>query len=107
MPVVLNKKQCEGWELGNAALVDRTTVFGNPFVEGKDGTREEVIKKYANWIMQPDQMRLRVKMRATLQGWDLLCHCAPLPCHADVILVIANTFRPFEAKLWIESYYGD
>lgn len=107
MPVVLNKLQCEEAELRNATLVDRTTIFGNPFFEGKDGSREEVIKKYAKWIMEPEQGWLRIKMRASLQGWDLICHCAPLPCHADVILVIANTFRPYEARLAIEEEYGD
>lgn len=107
MPVVLNKLQCEERELRNATFVDRTTIFGNPFIEGKDGKREEVVKKYAMWIIEPEQRNLRIKMRATLRGWDLVCHCAPLSCHADVILIVANTIRFSETKLAIEAEYGD
>lgn len=30
--------------------IGRPSKWGNPFVIGKDGTREEVIAKYAEWI---------------------------------------------------------
>jgi hypothetical protein len=33
---------------------------------------------------------LRAKMKAELRGKDLVCHCAPDACHAEVILTIAN-----------------
>jgi len=74
----------------DAVLVDRRTKFGNPFVIGKDGTREQVIDKYELWIWQPEQAALRRQMLWELKGKDLLCHCAPKECHADIILGIAN-----------------
>jgi hypothetical protein len=30
--------------------IGRPSVFGNPFQIGKDGTREEVIEKFKQWI---------------------------------------------------------
>ena len=87
MPKVYSKRQLHPqW----AVLVDRTTDFGNPFVIGKDGTREEVIDKYEQWIFQPEQTNLRIRMMRELAGCDLLCWCAPEECHADIILGIAN-----------------
>jgi hypothetical protein len=91
MPVVLNKLQCETWELSpNGAYVDRTTVFGNPFVLRSGVRREAILKQYAEWILLPPQRRLRRRMFRELRFKDLICHCAPLPCHADIILLIAN-----------------
>lgn len=71
-----------------AVYVGRPSVFGNPFVVGKDGTREQVIKFYETWVH--DQPRLIDHIKKTLKGKDLVCFCAPLPCHADVLLKIAN-----------------
>ena len=63
--------------------------WGNPFVIGKDGTREEVIAKYREWLLaQPD---LVAAARRELRGKDLLCFCAPKPCHGDVLLEVANS----------------
>ena len=73
-----------------AVRVDRRTDFGNPFIIGRDGTREEVIDKYEEWIWQPEQAALRRRIMWELQDKDLLCWCAPEECHADIILHIAN-----------------
>lgn len=73
-----------------AVLVDRSTVFGNPFKIGEHGNREDVIEKYEFWIFQPGQLALRERMIRELKGKDLLCWCAPEACHADIILLIAN-----------------
>lgn len=68
--------------------VGRPSKWGNPFTIGKDGTREEVIAKYREWVL--DQVGLMEEIR-TLRGKNLVCWCAPLPCHADVLLELANT----------------
>lgn len=71
-----------------AVLVDRNTKWGNHYYIGRHGTREEVIAKFEKWLRDhPSQMRA---VREQLRGKDLVCHCAPLPCHADVLLRIAN-----------------
>lgn len=88
MPRVFNKTQPHP---PRAVLVDRTTDFGNPFVIGKDGNRSDVLAKYEHWIWMPEQVELRQRMMKELRGKDLLCWCAPKPCHAHIILGIANS----------------
>jgi hypothetical protein len=68
--------------------IDRSTIFGNPFRIGIDGDREEVIKKYEEWIMKDKQEILRNKMKKELKGKTLGCWCKPLSCHGDIIIKI-------------------
>lgn len=71
-----------------AVFIGRPSKWGNPFVIGRDGTREEVIARYRQWlVLQP---ALYVAVRAELRGRDLVCFCSPLPCHGDLLLEIAN-----------------
>jgi hypothetical protein len=69
-----------------AVYVGRGTVWGNPYVIGKDGDRAQVIDKYRA-ACGP---RFRERVKDQLRGKDLVCWCAPKPCHADVLLEIAN-----------------
>src|SRR5437867_12562894 len=57
--------------------VGRPSPWGNPFVIGRDGTREEVIAKYAAWVRTQPHLLARI---AVLRGKTLGCWCAPLPC---------------------------
>lgn len=66
--------------------VGRPTCWGNPFVIGSDGTREEVIQKFRDSLSKEDH----IEIRRTLWGRSLTCWCAPKACHADVLLEIAN-----------------
>jgi len=63
--------------------IGRPSIWGNPFVVGKDGTREEVVDKYRQWILT--QPRLLVGLRE-LKDKVLGCHCHPKLCHGDVIV---------------------
>jgi len=68
--------------------IGRPGEWGNPFVIGKDGTREDVITKYREWLhAQPE---LVAKARRELRGKRLGCWCAPKACHGDVLAEIAN-----------------
>lgn len=72
----------------DAVYIGRPSPWGNPFTIGKDGTREEVISKYREWLSkQPD---LITKMKSQLKGKSLVCFCSPLACHGDVILEVVN-----------------
>jgi len=86
MPKVLNFKYIK-FDPRTMVKVDRSTKWGNPFKMGRDGGRKAVIVKYKEWITQNNLMKDLPK----LKGKDLVCWCAPLPCHADVLLVLANT----------------
>lgn len=70
-----------------AVYVGRPTKWGNPFVIGKDGTRDQVIALYrAHILARPDLLRALPELR----GKDLVCWCAPKACHGDVLLELAN-----------------
>ena len=78
----------------NAVVVSRPSVWGNPFKVGEkmlDGsvlTREKAVELYEQWVRDGGWPRV---IRRRLRGKDLACWC-PLdePCHADVLLRIAN-----------------
>jgi len=68
----------------NAIWVDRCTQWGNPFTVG---TRDELIEKYKVWLRSQPHLIAQLE---SLRGYDLVCWCAPMPCHADVLLELAN-----------------
>jgi hypothetical protein len=71
-----------GW-----VLVDRSSRWGNPFRIGADGDRMAVINKYKQWLFENPLPQAEVQW---LWGRHLVCHCAPEPCHADVLLRYVN-----------------
>lgn len=83
---VLHIRECEP-EAG--VYIGRGTKFGNPFIIGRNGDRDEVIAKFEKWIA--GQPALRAAARRELRGLSLICHCAPRRCHGDVLLRIANS----------------
>lgn len=97
MPKRIQRKRTKGWRMPEGAVyVGRPTKFGNPFVVGKDGTAEECIEKFREWLLpesgyiQFEALRLAAHL-ADLEGKDLACWCAlDQPCHADVLLEMAN-----------------
>lgn len=73
----------------DAVYVGRPTRFGNPFSRPEHGrSRAEVIGKFEQWLLA-DPARI-ADVKATLRGKHLVCWCTPKPCHADVLLRIAN-----------------
>jgi hypothetical protein len=87
MPRVYNKRNRDAPK--DAVCVDRSSVYGNKFVIGRDGTREEVIQKHKTYINEHPE--LKALIRRELKDKDLVCWCYPLPCHADTLLEIANS----------------
>jgi len=68
--------------------IGRPGPFGNPFEIGKDGTREEVVEKYAEWVLtQPELLAI---IKTELKGKVLGCWCAPQLCHGDILKELAN-----------------
>jgi hypothetical protein len=67
--------------------IGRPGKWGNPFVIGKDGSREEVIRKYEDWLQtQPDLLAALPELRGKVLG----CWCSPHPCHGDVLVRLAD-----------------
>jgi hypothetical protein len=86
MAQVLNKYR-DGIPKGSV-YIGRPSKWGNPFVIGKDGDRDEVIAKYRQWLMARPEMVEAA--RRELAGKDLVCFCAPKACHGDVLVEVAN-----------------
>lgn len=83
-PRVLNKYHGRG--IG--VYIGRPSKWGNPFVLGRDGTRQEVVSKFESWVRtQPELMKA---IKEELKGKNLICYCAPNTCHGDVLIKIAN-----------------
>lgn len=68
--------------------VGRPSKWGNPFRIGPDGTREEVIQKYKEWLSHQDE--LYDAIHTELKDKVLGCWCSPQACHADVLAAIAD-----------------
>ena len=66
-----------------------TNRFHNPYRVGRDGTRAEVIARYERDV--PAALERDPHYLDELRGKHLLCCCAPLSCHADVLLRLANS----------------
>jgi hypothetical protein len=81
-PLVVDKRQ-GGYDLYEG----RPTIWGNPFVIGEDGTREEVIAKYREYLLGKPELLARLPQ---LRGKVLACWCAPKACHGDVLAELAN-----------------
>ena len=74
----------------NAVYIGRGSMWGNPFVIGKDGSRDDVCDKYAEYLEnQVNSNRVTLQQLVSLHGKDLVCFCAPLRCHGDVLVLAA------------------
>lgn len=67
--------------------IGRPGFWGNPFVIGRDGDRETVIRRYEAWLLKQPHLLARLP---ELRGKVLGCWCAPQPCHGDVLVRLAN-----------------
>jgi hypothetical protein len=74
--VNLRKEQYE-------VYIGRGGKWGNPFVIGKDGDREIVIKKYKEYLLSNKELLESLK---ELEGKVLGCYCKPYGCHGDVLV---------------------
>ena len=88
-PRVLNKHH--GNLPKTAVYIGRPSIWGNPFIIGQDGSRQDVIEKYRKMLLHPENQWLVDLARKELVGKDLVCFCAPQACHGDVLLEIANS----------------
>jgi hypothetical protein len=72
-------------------FVGRPSMWANPFFMGRDGKRDEVIEKFAHWLIRQPSLLRAV---STLRGMTLGCDCKPLPCHGDVLAELADLPLP-------------
>lgn len=90
LPKRIQRKRTKGWKMPpNTVYVGRPGMFGNMF-KLKDGwTRAEAVERYRGVLA--DHPSWREQIQWSLRGKDLACWCrVDQPCHADVLLEIAN-----------------
>lgn len=83
-PRVVNIKSGEYYDI----VIGRESIFGNHFIIGIHGTRDEVIEKFEEYLLSNQELMEKVKTK--LKGKVLACSCSPLKCHGDVLLKYAN-----------------
>lgn len=95
-PQRIQRKRTKGWRMPEGAIyVGRPSKWGNPFKagvgEGWVGHWQAMTAEHAVALYAELMQFVHPKIRAELGGHDLACWC-PLdqPCHADVLLEIAN-----------------
>ena len=115
-PKRIKLSRAKGWRMPpNTVKVDRSTKWGNPFIVGVAGTTKECVDMF-RWLMathfcltcktsvvlQRKSNQYIGKNIKKLRGKNLACWCAlDKPCHADVLLEIANrqTLRVLNSTL--------
>jgi len=106
-PKRIQRWRIKGWRMPpNTVSVCRPGRWGNPFIVGKHGTAEYCVFLFSAmlagylWLTR-DWKCIRAQLRfmrrntaadlARLRGKNLACYCRPgQPCHADVLLELAN-----------------
>ncbi len=103
MPERIQLRRSKGWRMpDNTLKVDRTTRWGNPFVQGKENPfepgqmvedRQHAVELYKEWAQ--DNAELAAEAKEHLRGKNLACWCAKTDagedaCHAAVLLRLAN-----------------
>lgn len=90
-PIRIQRKRTKGWKMPeNTIYVGRPTEWGNEWRPKTGRTIEDCVRFYAakyKWVKKSEIKRVKKE----LGGKNLACWC-PLdkPCHADVLLKIAN-----------------
>lgn len=82
-PLVVNIKT-DGCDV----YVGRPSKWGNQYIIGEHGNRDQVLMMYAMWLGRHPEWRAMA--RRELRGKVLGCHCAPKDCHADLLAEVAN-----------------
>ena len=98
-------QRVKGWRMpSNTVKVDRGTAFGNPFKAdpGRGETAEQMVKLFVRWLKGDSEMVAKypdlesrrhelLRRLPALRGKNLACWCRTgEPCHAEVLLVMAN-----------------
>lgn len=106
MPKRIQLKRTKGWRMPpNTVKVDRSTRWGNPWAVGRFGpwgrTAFDALGAVGFFedMLKDPELRAGTKYPADLlplRGFNLACWCPIIaygiytPCHADVLLSIAN-----------------
>lgn len=69
--------------------IGRPSKWGNPYKIGRDGSREEVLEKYREYVLNNEYL---MGCLDELRGQVLGCWCKPNACHGDILIEIMEEF---------------
>jgi hypothetical protein len=72
----------------DAVYIGRGSPYGNPYIIGEHGDRDEVCDKFEEELLKRPDLITMIKTK--LRGKDLVCFCAPKRCHGETLMRIAN-----------------
>ncbi len=75
---VVNKR-IEHYDL----YIGRGSIWGNPYVIGRDGDRSQVIAKFEKYLRSDTSLMDQLHL---IDGKILGCFCKPYDCHGDVLV---------------------
>ncbi len=94
-PTIANIRDIESWE--NALYIGRKSHFkhetlqksewANHFKVSASLRRTDAIKQYEKYVKNNKQLMSKLH---TLNGKNLVCWCAPKPCHGEVLVKLFN-----------------
>lgn len=94
MPRRIQLRRQKGWRKpAGSVVVARPSRWGNPFKIGENLDRVSAIAAFRAWLLEPHRTEgpSLAEVRCALRDRDLACWCSlDEPCHADVLLEIAN-----------------
>jgi hypothetical protein len=92
VPRRIQLQRTPGWRKPpGSVVVSRPSRWGNPFRIGIDGDRSACVAAYRLALLAGELAVTVDDARRDLAGRDLACWCRPgEPCHADVLLDVAN-----------------
>ena len=67
--------------------IGRPSKWGNPFIIGRDGDRNEVVRKYETYIRANQNL---MNSLHELKDKILGCYCSPKACHGDVLIKLVE-----------------
>lgn len=92
MPERIQRKRTTGWRMPEGAVyVGRGSKWGNDYKIGVDVKDAAQAVEYFETGLGYAPQEYRDELLAPLRGKDLACWCRlDQPCHADVLLKLAN-----------------
>lgn len=90
-PVRVQRKRSKGWRMPeNTVYVGRPTKYGNPYKPSECARGAQGAVDCFRILVESEPENVE-NIRRELKGKNLACFCSlDKPCHADVLLEIAN-----------------
>jgi hypothetical protein len=86
--IVVNKKLNEPYDI----YIGRGSIWGNPYIIGQDGDRDDVISKFTDYLYSNKELLSKIHI---LKGKRLACFCKQkrkfVACHGDVYVRLIDT----------------